>query len=222
MADVEAELLQGRRAGEDAAQRSGAEPVRDRAAVRERQPRHRPSDDDDGDAAARSRRSSAWPACCTRSRSPASTARASTTTGRCPTSSATTCSTRATRRTTTCSSWSSARRCCAPSTRGRACCAPPSRSAGNDHRLGANEAPPAIISVFLGDKLTDIFEQLEKGGAKWTKQGGILGHRRRASCRSCRAMPATATAPARSRSRATSSSSARCRRARTSRCPTRR
>jgi glutamine synthetase len=47
-------------------------------------------------------------------------------------------------------------------------------SAGNDHRLGANEAPPAIISVFLGDQLTDIFEQVEKGGAKRTKSGGIL------------------------------------------------
>jgi glutamine synthetase len=47
-------------------------------------------------------------------------------------------------------------------------------SAGNDHRLGANEAPPAIISVFLGDMLTDIFDQIEKGGAKRTKTGGIL------------------------------------------------
>ena len=48
-------------------------------------------------------------------------------------------------------------------------------SAGNDHRLGANEAPPAIISVFLGDMLTDIFEQIEKAGsAKTTKSGGIL------------------------------------------------
>jgi glutamine synthetase len=46
--------------------------------------------------------------------------------------------------------------------------------AGNDHRLGANEAPPAIISVFLGDMLTDIVEQIEKGGAKTTKSGGIL------------------------------------------------
>jgi glutamine synthetase len=46
--------------------------------------------------------------------------------------------------------------------------------AGNDHRLGANEAPPAIISIFLGDMLTDIFEQIEKGGATGTKQGGIL------------------------------------------------
>ncbi len=47
-------------------------------------------------------------------------------------------------------------------------------SAGNDHRLGANEAPPAILSIFLGDQLTDIFEQLEKGSAKSTKQGGTL------------------------------------------------
>jgi glutamine synthetase len=47
-------------------------------------------------------------------------------------------------------------------------------SAGNDHRLGANEAPPAIISIFLGDMLTDIFEQIEKGGVKRTKTGGIL------------------------------------------------
>jgi glutamine synthetase len=46
--------------------------------------------------------------------------------------------------------------------------------AGNDHRLGANEAPPAIISIFLGDMLTDIFAQIEKGGATGTKQGGIL------------------------------------------------
>ena len=34
-------------------------------------------------------------------------------------------------------------------------------SASNDHRLGANEAPPAIISVFLGDQLTDVFEQIK-------------------------------------------------------------
>jgi glutamine synthetase len=47
-------------------------------------------------------------------------------------------------------------------------------SAGNDHRLGANEAPPAILSVFLGDQLTDIFEQIEKGNALSTKQGGTL------------------------------------------------
>ena len=47
-------------------------------------------------------------------------------------------------------------------------------SAGNDHRLGANEAPPAILSVFLGEMLTDIFGQIEKGGATSTKHGGTL------------------------------------------------
>lgn len=36
-------------------------------------------------------------------------------------------------------------------------------SAGNDHRLGANEAPPAIMSVFLGEQLTRVFDDLEKG-----------------------------------------------------------
>ncbi len=45
-------------------------------------------------------------------------------------------------------------------------------SAANDHRLGANEAPPAIISIFLGEQLNDIIEQIEKGGAKSSKQGG--------------------------------------------------
>ncbi|WP_284694614.1 glutamine synthetase III [Geomonas sp. Red32] len=44
-------------------------------------------------------------------------------------------------------------------------------NAGNDHRLGANEAPPAIISVFLGEQLADIMEQIEKGGAKSSKKG---------------------------------------------------
>jgi glutamine synthetase len=47
-------------------------------------------------------------------------------------------------------------------------------SAGNDHRLGANEAPPAIISIFLGDMLTDIVEQLETGTATRTLKGGAL------------------------------------------------
>ena len=42
---------------------------------------------------------------------------------------------------------------------------------GNDHRLGANEAPPAIISIFLGDQLTDIFSQLQHGGLNHSLQG---------------------------------------------------
>jgi len=45
---------------------------------------------------------------------------------------------------------------------------------GNEHRLGANEAPPAIVSVFLGDQLTDIYEQLAGAGAKSSKKGGQL------------------------------------------------
>src|SRR4051812_11991748 len=47
-------------------------------------------------------------------------------------------------------------------------------SAGNDHRLGANEAPPAIISIFLGDQLNDIIDQLEKGSPSSSKQGGFM------------------------------------------------
>lgn len=47
-------------------------------------------------------------------------------------------------------------------------------SAGNDHRLGANEAPPAIISIFLGEQLTDVIEQIEKGRPRSSKNGGIL------------------------------------------------
>jgi glutamine synthetase len=47
-------------------------------------------------------------------------------------------------------------------------------SPGNDHRLGANEAPPAIISIFLGAQLTDILEQLQNGGAKSCKTSGTL------------------------------------------------
>lgn len=46
---------------------------------------------------------------------------------------------------------------------------------GNDHRLGANEAPPAIISIFLGDQLEDVVRQLvETGDAEKVKQGGKL------------------------------------------------
>ncbi len=47
-------------------------------------------------------------------------------------------------------------------------------SAGNDHRLGANEAPPAIMSIFLGEMLTDILDQLENGKPKTTVKGGTL------------------------------------------------
>ncbi len=46
--------------------------------------------------------------------------------------------------------------------------------AANDHRLGANEAPPAIMSIFLGSQLQDIMDQLENGPAKNTKSGGMM------------------------------------------------
>ncbi|NMA70109.1 MAG: glutamine synthetase type III [Desulfitobacterium sp.] len=47
-------------------------------------------------------------------------------------------------------------------------------NAGNDHRLGAHEAPPAIISIFLGEELADILEQLKNGKPYSSKQGGQL------------------------------------------------
>lgn len=48
-------------------------------------------------------------------------------------------------------------------------------TAGNDHRLGANEAPPAIMSIFLGDQLTDVFDQIAKmGSATSSKESGTL------------------------------------------------
>jgi glutamine synthetase len=47
-------------------------------------------------------------------------------------------------------------------------------SAGNDHRLGACEAPPAIISIFLGEQLTDIMDQIEAGTVTSTRKSGFL------------------------------------------------
>src|SRR4051812_7112811 len=46
--------------------------------------------------------------------------------------------------------------------------------AGDDHRLGANEAPPAIMSIFLGSQLEDVIKQIEKGPASESKEGGDL------------------------------------------------
>lgn len=48
-------------------------------------------------------------------------------------------------------------------------------SASNDHRLGANEAPPAIMSIFLGQELTEVFERLVSGKEGSRKQNGLLG-----------------------------------------------
>ncbi len=49
-------------------------------------------------------------------------------------------------------------------------------SAANDHRLGANEAPPAILSIFLGEQLTSVYEQIaESGKASTSPASGFLG-----------------------------------------------
>jgi len=47
-------------------------------------------------------------------------------------------------------------------------------SAGNDHRLGANEAPPAILSVYLGGEIESIFEQIKEGSLDNTSESGIM------------------------------------------------
>ena len=47
-------------------------------------------------------------------------------------------------------------------------------TASNDHRLGANEAPPAIMSVYLGSQLEDVFEQIQKGKITGSKPGGVM------------------------------------------------
>ncbi|PKN09586.1 MAG: glutamine synthetase type III [Deltaproteobacteria bacterium HGW-Deltaproteobacteria-8] len=47
-------------------------------------------------------------------------------------------------------------------------------TASNDHRLGANEAPPAIMSMYLGEQLTDVFEQIKKGKVNNSKSKGIM------------------------------------------------
>jgi glutamine synthetase len=47
-------------------------------------------------------------------------------------------------------------------------------TAGNDHRLGANEAPPAIISMYLGSQLEDVFDQIKKGELKSSAAKGVL------------------------------------------------
>jgi len=47
--------------------------------------------------------------------------------------------------------------------------------AGNDHRLGANEAPPAVMSIFLGEQLEDIYRQLQEGKVAASKKAGFMG-----------------------------------------------
>ncbi|MBU1041805.1 MAG: glutamine synthetase III [Proteobacteria bacterium] len=47
-------------------------------------------------------------------------------------------------------------------------------TASNDHRLGANEAPPAIMSMYLGEQLADVFDQIKKGKLKDSKSKGVM------------------------------------------------
>ncbi|WP_027182782.1 glutamine synthetase III [Desulfovibrio inopinatus] len=47
-------------------------------------------------------------------------------------------------------------------------------SASNDHRLGANEAPPAIMSIYLGEQLADVFEQIKSGKVSGSKTKGVM------------------------------------------------
>ena len=67
---------------------------------------------------------------------------------------------------------------CAAVIRGVHCYGPLLRSvvatAGNDHRLGANEAPPAIISVYLGSQLEDVFNQIREGNLQTSAKGGVM------------------------------------------------
>jgi hypothetical protein len=174
MMEVERELYKVGVPDQDAPQRGRAEPVRSRADLRERQRRHRSPDDDDGDPAAdgaevRARVPAAREAVRRRQRlGQAPQLEHERRAGQQPAQPGETphdniqflvfCAAvlRAVNKFQGLLRFSIA-------------------SAGNDHRLGANEAPPAIISIFLGDMLTDIFQQIEKAGsAKTTKSGGIM------------------------------------------------
>ncbi len=67
---------------------------------------------------------------------------------------------------------------CAAVIRGVHCYGPLLRSvvatAGNDHRLGANEAPPAIISMYLGSQLEDVFNQIREGNLQSSAKSGVM------------------------------------------------
>ena len=80
-------------------------------------------------------------------------------------------------------------------------------SAGNDHRLGAAEAPPAIISIFLGDELSAILDAIERGAPYGSKEKELFKVGVHVLPKFPRTPP-TATAPPPSLSRATSLSSA--------------
>ncbi len=113
-------------------------------------------------------------ACSTRSRSPASTARASTTTGRCPPTPARTCSTPATRRTTTPSSWSSAWPSSGPSPSIPSCCAcrcaaPPTITASAPTK---RRRPSSRSSWAISSRTSSTSSR--RAAPKRTKQGGFM------------------------------------------------
>ena len=169
--------VQARRPGQDPAQRGGPEPVRDRPDLRGREPRHRPQPADDGRAAADGREvRPGLPAAREAVRRHQRQRQAQQLVA-CPPTPARTCSTPATPRTTTPSSSSSASPSSGPWPSTRNCSASRVASAGNDHRLGANEAPPAIIAIFLGDQLQDIMDQLEAGRPEDHQAGRAHGGR---------------------------------------------
>ena len=80
---------------------------------------------------------------------------------------------------------------------------------GQDHRLGANEAPPAIISIFLGGELEKVFEAIATGEGDPQHAGLVPRPRRDGAAAAADATAATATGPRRSPSPATNSSSGR-------------
>ncbi len=207
MLETETELYKLGRAGQDASQRGLARAVRDRGHVRERQRRHRPQHAGDGDHEAGGRPL----------RPPAPAAREAVRgrqrLGQAPELVAgrrhwgTTCSSPAIRPHDNAQFLLFLVAVIRAVARHGDLLRVSVANAHNDHRLGANEAPPAIISVFLGDMLQDIVEQIEKGGAKIGQDRRRAEDRRLGPADPAARSRATATGPARSPSPATSSSS---------------
>ena len=163
MLEAEQEMAQARHPDQDAPQRGRAGPVRVRAGVRELQRRLGPpaalhADPAERRAPLRPRLPAAREAVRGRQR----LGQAQQLVVRAPTR-ASTCSSRATRRTRTCSSCSSARAVLAAVDKHQELLRASIASPGQDHRLGANEAPPAIISIFLGAELQKVYDAIESG-----------------------------------------------------------
>ena len=163
MLEAEKEMGRARDPDQDPPQRGRAGPVRVRAGVRELQRRLRPpaalhADPAERGAALRPRLPAAREA--VRGRQRIRQAQQLVVRDR---HRASTCSSRATRRTRTCSSCSSAPPCSPAVDRHQELLRASIASPGQDHRLGANEAPPAIISIFLGAELQKVYDAIESG-----------------------------------------------------------